>query len=108
MRKLLFICLVLMIGVSIGGCACYSVKCKHANFIKLMGMNIGSSIDNPLVAGSTNPKYLIGSKSLPNGNMENEYQDVGTCRVFFEFNPKARIIVAWHYQGTEQDCAIVP
>jgi len=73
-----------------------------------MEFNVGSSIDKPREPGVALPKYLLGSRTLQNGNIENEYQDRGTCRYFFEFNPETRIIVGWRYEGSEKDCAIVP
>ena len=87
---------------------CMSSLTPHENFISLMNHNVGDSIDDPRVVGSAEPKYLLESKSLPNGNIENTYQGRGSCRIFFEYNPQTRIIVAFRFEGTEQDCEIVP
>lgn len=72
--------------------SCSSVT-PHENFKAHMDSNVGSSIDKPRESGVALAKYLLGSRILSNGNMENEYQDRGTCRYFFEFNPRTRIIV---------------
>lgn len=88
--------------------ACISSVTPHENFKSLMAHNVGSSIDNPNVAGSTYYKSLVGSNSLPNGNIENKYRDRGTCRYFFEFDPETRIIVSWRFEGSEKDCVIAP
>ncbi|MHB8474524.1 MAG: hypothetical protein ACYDC8_17065 [Gammaproteobacteria bacterium] len=71
-----------------------------------MNYNIGRNIDDP----STNwvrSENLVGSKYLPNGNIEYEYRDRGACRYFFEVNPKTRIIISWRLKG-EEDCKINP
>lgn len=95
---------ILMIPLS----SCHSFVTPHENFKSLMAHNIGSSIDKPNVAGSTQLQYLLKSRSLPNGNVENKYRGRGSCRIFFEFDPKTRIIINWHFEGSEQDCGIVP
>ena len=54
------------------------------------------------------PKAFVARRDLPNGNFENEYSFRGTCRYIFEYDPPTRKIVAWRFEGSEQDCAIVP
>lgn len=105
-RSLIRIVALLLTLISL--LSCISSVTPHENFKSLMAHNVSSSIDSPNVVGSTLSKYLMESKSLPNGNIENKYSGRGTCRTFFEFNPETRIIVGWHYEGTEQDCIIVP
>lgn len=80
----------------------------HENFKAHMASNVGSLIDNPREPGVALDKYLLGSRILPNGNIENEYQDRGSCHYFFEFDPKTRIIIGWRFEGSERDCAVVP
>lgn len=87
--------------------SCSSVT-PHENFKAHMASNVGSPIDKPREPGIALAKYFLGSRVLPNGNIENEYQDRGTCRYFFEFNPKTRIIVGWRFEGSERDCEVVP
>jgi len=86
--------------------SCSSVA-PHENFKSLRAHNVGSSIGNRNVAGSTRLEYLMESKSLSNGNIENEYSGRHTYRKFFEFNPKIRIIVSWRFEGNGKGCAIV-
>jgi hypothetical protein len=88
--------------------SCVASVTPHENFKSLMSHNVGSALDNPNVVGSTNPAYLMESKLLPNGNIENKYRGRDTCRIFFEFNPKTRIIVGWRYEGSDRDCVISP
>lgn len=100
-------------GMILAGClllpslaSCSSVT-PHENFRGHMSHNVGKSIDDP----NTNwviPKYLIDSKTLPNGNIENGYRFRGTCRYFFEFDPNTRRIVGWRFEGSEGDCIINP
>jgi hypothetical protein len=51
---------------------------------------------------------VFNSKTLFNGNIENQYRYRGTCRYFFEVDPKTRKIVGWRFEGSERDCEIVP
>jgi hypothetical protein len=88
--------------------SCLSSVTPHQNFIDHGNHNIGSSIDDPRVVGSTNQKNLLGSRTLPNGNVEHSYKWRGSCRKFFEYDPKTRIIVAFRWEGSEQDCEVVP
>lgn len=87
--------------------SCSSVT-PHENFRAHMNSNVGSSIDKPREPGVALARYLLGSRDLPNGNIENEYLDRGSCRYFFEFDPKTRIIIGWRFEGSERDCEIVP
>jgi hypothetical protein len=85
-----------------------SALTPHENFRAHMESNVGSSIDKPREPGVALPRYLLGSKTLLNGNIENEYRDRGTCRYYFEYNPLTRIIVNWRFEGSEKDCVIAP
>lgn len=100
--SLLLVCPLILI---LSSC---STLTPHENFKAQREFNIGSSIDKPRVAGVALAKYLVQSKSLPNGNIENEYLGRGSCRYFFEFDPGTRIIVDWRFEGTEEDCVVVP
>ena len=87
---------------------CVSSVTPHENFVAHGNHNIGSTIDRPRDVGSTNPDYLLTSRTLPNGNVENTYRGRGTCRSFYEFDPRTRIILGFRWEGTEQDCEISP
>ena len=80
----------------------------HENYWGLMNANVGSKIDKPFAAGSANPNFLMESRRLPNGNIENKYKYIRSCRTFFEFDPKTRIIVGWRFEGKTSDCVIFP
>ena len=80
----------------------------HENFKQTRNFNIGSSIDNPRVIGSANPKYFLGSRRMGNGNIENEYKRRRTCRIFYEFDPETRIIENWRFEGKTTDCISIP
>lgn len=86
---------------------CSSVT-PHQNFSKTMRLDIGKSVDDPTLSGWMQSQRLIGHQTLPNGNVENAYRFRGTCRYFYEINPKTRIIVGWRFEGSERDCEIVP
>jgi hypothetical protein len=80
----------------------------HENFRSIIGHSVGKSIDLPPGATKAHPERLVSSTVLPNGNIENQYKQRGTCSYFFEIDPKTRIIVGWRFEGSERDCAIVP
>jgi len=78
----------------------------HENFKAHMEYNVGKNIGLP-------QKWMgidryVGSKTLQNGNVENEYKLLGACRYFFEINPASKIIVSWRFEGGKKDCAIAP
>jgi hypothetical protein len=86
--------------------ACSSLT-PHENFKSHMSRNIGRNIDDPATIW-VNPHALVASKSLPNGNIENEYRLYGSCRYFFEVDARTRKIVSWRFEGSEHDCIINP
>lgn len=78
----------------------------HENFKGHMTHAVGQRIG---VALWSKAYYKpITTKRLQDGNMENEYEFRGTCRYFFEFDPKTQIIVGWRFTGSEEDCVIGP
>jgi hypothetical protein len=87
--------------------ACSSVT-PHQNFEMIFGQSVGRSIDDPPRLTNAYPDRLVFSKKLKNGNFENEYRWYRDCRYFFEVDGKSRVIVAWHFVGSDKDCEIVP
>ncbi len=85
-----------------------SALTPHENFKAHMDFNMGSSIDEPREAGVALSKYLLSSRTLLNGNIENKYRHVRSCRYFFEYNPETRNIVGWRFEGSQPDCVIAP
>lgn len=79
----------------------------HQNFVLLIDDSVGKKIDDPRT-NWVDRRSLVQSKRLPNGNIENKYRWRGTCRYYYEFDPKTRIIVSWRYEGSKEDCEIVP
>ena len=90
-------------------CSC-SYLDAHQNYVRARQLQIGRSIDDPYAVRNRYPDRRVGVRALPNGNIEEEFKDgLGLrCRTFFEIDNKAGKIVAWRYEGTKQDCAIVP
>ena len=99
----------MLIAACILFCAhgCVSSVTPHENFNAHMQNNVGRRIDDP-ETNWVKPRAFVVRRDLPNGNFENEYSFRGTCRYFFEYDPPTRKIVAWRFEGSEQDCAIVP
>lgn len=82
----------------------------HQNFLNIYQLQVGSDIANPNSMRNRYPQRRVSMKVLANGNTEEEFQAGRElrCRVFFEIDNKAKKIMAWRYEGTEQDCGIAP
>ncbi len=74
----------------------------------VFGQSVGKSIDDQLRLNNAYPDRLIASKTLGNGNVENEYRWYGDCRYFYEFNPGTRVIVSWRFEGSQSECRLNP
>lgn len=85
-----------------------SALTPHENFKSAMQSNIGKKEDSSASYLSRYPEDVLGSSGLTNGNIETEFFQSRKCRVFFEIDPKTRIIVGWRFEGSEKDCEIVP
>ena len=96
----------LLIGVMVIVSSC-AVLSSHENFKGHMSGNVGKIIDGPSTLWVKSDRY-VATRQLSNGNAENEYRLRGTCRYFFEFNPETRVIVGWRFEGSENDCVIMP
>lgn len=93
---------MLLLPMSFPGCASVT---PQENFKDALHHEMGKNIDNSLWAPR---KYLIGEKTLSNGNVEYRYQYLRSCQYMFEVEPKSRIIVNTRYEGEEFDCVINP
>ena len=80
----------------------------HENFKAFMQRNVGKSIYDPSAYKNYYRDTFVTKKKLTNGNIEEEYESVKNCQVFFEIDNSTKKIVRWRYEGTEQDCSIVP
>ena len=109
MIPLLRLYLVLPIALCISLTACASGG-AHKNFKNIMSGQVGRSADDPDIERNRYRNLRIGSRTLPNGNTEEEFKSGRglRCRVFFEIDNKAGKIVGWRYEGSREDCAIVP
>ena len=64
--------------------------------------------DDPNALRNRYGRFRAGVKELPNGNVEEQYDFVRNCPVYFEIDKVTRKIVNWRYEGTEKDCRITP
>jgi hypothetical protein len=93
---------------------CISFVSPYQNFQDIIRAHIGSRIDDPdlLHANFFNPADLVKIVRLPNGHDEYYYKLYyrrrDTCREINEVDPTTRIIVNARWEGTEEDCGIVP
>jgi len=78
----------------------------HDNFKAHMSHTVGKKIDSSSTWARSD--RFIRKETLPNGNIENEYEFRRTCMYFFEYEPSSLIIVGWRYEGKESDCEIAP
>lgn len=78
----------------------------HDNFKDHMRANVGRRIDD--TRSWVRPDRYLGSTVLENGNIENKYKYIRTCRYFFEYDPETLIIIHWRCEGQEGDCIVNP
>lgn len=109
MSSLLRLCSILPVILCASLVACASGG-SHENFMNIMQLQVGKSTDNPYLTRNRYPDRRVDSRVLQNGNVEEEFQAGHKlrCRVFFEIDNKAAKIVGWRYEGSSEDCAIVP
>jgi len=79
----------------------------HENFKSFMARDVGKSADDPDTYRNRYRSRLVGTRQLPDGNVEEQFAR-GSCPVFFEINRRTNTIAGWRYEGTEENCVIVP
>lgn len=85
----------------------YTVEGRHEAFKTMYGRQVGLNADDPERSWLERyPDNTIGKRTLPNGNTEIERRTTSgsNCRVFYEIDPNTRTIVAWRYEGSQEDC----
>lgn len=99
----------LMAAICFSLAACTTIT-PHENFKHIMQGDVGRSTDDPYAYRNRVRSWLLGTKSLPNGNIEEEFKFGRrlNCRVYFKIDKMAGKIIGWRYEGTAQDCIIVP
>ena len=72
--------------------------------------NVGRTTSDAYVYRNRNRNLFVTTRHLSNGNIEEEFRGGRghTCRIFFEINEESQRIVGWRYEGTDDDCAVVP
>jgi hypothetical protein len=99
------IAIISVVIVCISSCSTVS---PHENFKAFLQSNIGKAADDPNSDTARYPQLLVQSVELPNGNIENEYQWVKSCKYFYEISKETNVIVGSRYEGSTEDCAITP
>jgi hypothetical protein len=109
MRKTGRIIGVVMLTGSLFGCA---LPTPYENFKDSITSDIGRSLDDPRIQFFYLRQTPLQVVSLQNGHDEYHYKlyyrGRDTCRYMIEVDPSARIIVNTRWEGTEEDCGIVP
>ena len=92
----------------LAGCA--STSAEHDNFKQVMDRQVGKGIDDPDAYAVFYRLRELNSKSLPNGNLLQQYAAgrKERCKLAFEVEPRTRRIVRWSTEGSEGDCVIPP
>ena len=103
-KKLMFLMSAVILPFSI---SCSSVT-PHDNFKNNMKSNIGRKVDDETSYVARYEGWLVSSYVIENGNVENKYQWRGSCIFYFEINKTTNTIVNWRFEGSADDCAIVP
>jgi hypothetical protein len=84
--------------------SCSSVT-PHENFMHHLAVEVGRNIYE---IDWNRSAHLLSTVNLPNGHLLYTYAYTGTCRVMFEVVPETNIISSAKWEGSENDCAIVP
>ena len=100
--------MILIGGLLVATIQSCSTVTPHENFKNIFNNDIGKRADDPSSIVARYPEWFAGSQVLPNGNTENKYQWKDDCVYFYEIEKNSRIIVGWHFEGTESACEIVP
>src|SRR2546421_614203 len=101
-----FPCLVLFALLIFFGCA--FLPSGHENFRTIMSNHVGKSADDPSTDTVRYRARRIEIRTLPNGNIEEGYPGLRSCRYYFEIDKTTRTIVNWRFEGTEDDCEVIP
>ena len=91
----------------LASCSCSAVS-PHDNFKNHMEYHVGKKIDSPSSYVARYPQWVGGKTELRNGNVEVEFLQGKTCRVFFEVDKTTNVIIGWRFEGSKKDCQIVP
>lgn len=107
LRREWTVALSLLPAASLIACAMPS-ELNHRNFTTRMQHEVGKNSDHPYLTRNLYRDRLMSSRTLPNGNTEEEFAAGSRlrCRVFFEVDNKAKIIVGWRYEGSKENCSI--
>lgn len=95
-----------VIALLLAGCA--STNADYENFKQVMDRQVGRGIDDPDAYPVFYRLRELNSKSLPNGNLLQQYAAGrnGRCKLLFEVEPGKRRIVRWSSEGSERDCVL--
>lgn len=99
--------------ITFSGCAFFAID-PHENFKAHLNSKIGKKWNELPSHQFPSEEYLVGNKTLPNGNLERRYKITWgfgkkrTCIDIYEIDPKTDIIVGVGFEGKETDCVINP
>ena len=101
--------LSVLFAALLSGCASPGER-SHQNFKNTMQLEVGKPANDRYLTRNEYPSRLVGTKPLPTGNVEEEFKSGRglRCRTFFAINKESETIVRWRYEGSKDDCAIVP
>lgn len=106
---------------SLMGCLNWCFDCRgelQESWIENKRLYIGQNIYAPNWANRANGYGFVGSKTLPNGNIEDQYFDgfadhrdkdkgvlIHNCSYFYEYEPKSGLIVNFRFEEKKKyDC----
>jgi hypothetical protein len=106
---------IFLFEIILSGCAFFlEDRNTHQVFIDQNSWWVGKNV-NVL----HQQKYFppLDAKILKNSNIEekwgwhvswNKKEQIYTCFVFYEHDPKTKVVVNWRYEGRKEDCIGVP
>lgn len=89
----------------VSGCVIIDGVSPYQKFLNHYGGYVGKPIQLFIGRGP----HPISVKQLPNGNFEDEFWLRNeSCRFYYEYEPKAGIIVSWRHEGEQSNCFWAP
>ena len=92
--------------------SCTTSTTPHENFKLHMQYEIGKKANDPNTSIVRYPQLVTEKNILLNGNFEVGFAISagvrGDCVAFFEIDKETNVIVDWRYEGSKENCVIVP
>ena len=97
---------LMFVAILLSGCG--MSNWPQQNFHESFASEVGKTIEDPTSRVGRYPESVVARRQLPNGMEEIEYMYSHVCMVFFEVDPKTKMIVSWRYEKKEARACQMP